>query len=90
VTVERAVSWTTLLCALIAGALRFGSVESDLKHAQEELVRTQQHISNVDGRVNAADKEISDRMHALTTSIAVLTAEVRELRVQLEKTEKRR
>lgn len=89
--IERAVSWTTLLCAIIAGALRFGAVESDVKHLRDDLTGTQQHISNVDGRVEtlkadkvSADAKMSERIYELTTSIAVLTTEVRQLRVQLE------
>jgi hypothetical protein len=97
VTAERAANWAVIICAVVAGAMRFGSVESDVKHLRDDLTGTQQHISNVDGRVEtlkadkvSADKEMSERIHALTTSIAVLTAEVRELRVQLENTERKR
>lgn len=89
-SVERAVLWTTLLGAVVAGAMRFGSVESDVKHTQEELTQTRQHVSNVDGRVATLKDDLGGSIHALTTSVAVLTAEVRNLSTQLEKREKQR
>ena len=90
--VERAVSWTTVVGAIVAGAMRFGAVESDVMHMRERLTQTQQHVSQVDGRVEtlkadkvSADERMSERIHELNTNIAVLTTEVRELRVQLKR-----
>lgn len=97
--IERSVSWTTLLGAIVAGALRFGAVETDVKAASAKVEKVDAKLENVNTRVEArfevvrAEKLITEerlvsQVHSLDKNVAVLAEEVRQLRLQLERTRK--